>query len=135
MDISKLLGVLAALSVATERITEVIKTMPVLSEWFATEKKDPHREELRKLSIHLLAIAIGTILASQLPKVDGLPSDHWYYFLIYGAMVSGGSGVWNSALDIAREFNKQKQLVTDQMKTNVATGKPANAATATSTST
>lgn len=131
MDLNKLLAILAALSVATERITEVIKTMPLLSKWFADEKEEPHREELRKLSIHLLAIAIGALLASQLPKVDGLPSDHWYIFLIYGAMASGGSGVWNSALDIVREFNKQKQLVTDQMKANVASGKPVNSATST----
>jgi len=122
MDLNKFLAMLAALSVATERITEVIKTMPLLSRWFADEKEDPDTEKLRKLSIHLLAIAIGALLAYQLPSVDGLPTNDWYICLIYGAMASGGSGIWNSALDIVREFNKQKQMVSDQMKKNKDSG-------------
>jgi len=37
-------------------------------------------------------------------------------------MASGGSGLWNSALDIAREVNRQKQLVTEQLKANPLAG-------------
>jgi hypothetical protein len=36
--------------------------------------------------------------------------------LVFGAMASGGSGIWNSAVDIMREVNTQKQIVTDKMK-------------------
>jgi len=31
-------------------------------------------------------------------------------------MASGGSGFWNSALDIVRAVNTQKQLMTDKRK-------------------
>jgi len=36
--------------------------------------------------------------------------------LVFGAMASGGSGMWNSALDIVREINQQKQIVTEALK-------------------
>lgn len=120
MDLSKLLSFLAALSLATERIVEVIKGAPFLSKWFAVQKENAHTEELRKASIHVLAIAVGTILASELASAAGVPSgtehNQWWFFLIYGAMASGGSGLWNSALDIFRQVNQQKQIVTDRIK-------------------
>ena len=78
-----LLGFVAALSLATERITETIKGLPFLSRWLAVEGKNgTTREEFRKASIHLLAIAIGTSLAvsmapaitSRRPATDVTPS-------------------------------------------------------------
>ncbi len=96
---------LAALSLATERITELIKGLPVVSRWLAIERaRGSTAEEFRKASIHLLAIAVGTFLAR-------LIQDQ----LSTAVSVSGGgfwmSGLWNSALDIVREVNKQKQIL------------------------
>jgi len=61
--VTSLLAFLAALSLATERITETIKGLPGPSRWLAVEKASGSTaEEFRKASIHVLAIAIGTTL-------------------------------------------------------------------------
>ena len=118
--LTMVLTFLAVLSMATERITEAIKGLPLLSTWLAVEKTDAHKEEFRKAAIHIIAIAVGAALAylsrDQLAAVIGIKFSGFWASLVYGAMASGGSGFWNSALDIAREFNKQKQLVTDELK-------------------
>ena len=124
ISITSLLGFFAALSVATarERITEIIKGFPGLSRWFAVDKTGT-TEEFRKASVQIVAIVAGTLvsylvrepLAKQLSISDaGQISFGWY--LVFGAMASGGSGFWNSALDIVRAVNTQKQLMTDKRK-------------------
>jgi len=128
------LGFMLALSLATERITETIKGLPLVTKWLATEQPDPHREEVRKAAIHIVAIVTGTILAylshdqfvtalGFSASASAIPGGYGLY-LVLGAMASGGSGLWNSALDIVRGINQQKQLVTDNMKSNAAAGKP-----------
>ncbi len=118
-NVTGLLAFLAALSLATERITEVIKGTPLLSRWFVDEKAGGW-EEARKASIQVLAILIGTILTrltqDQLPSMVGLNYSGGWICLLFGAMASGGSGIWNSALDIVREVNKQKQVLTEKLK-------------------
>ncbi len=118
--LTNLLAFLAALSLATERITEVIKGFPGLSQWLTVEKADRSKEEFRKAAIHIIAIAVGTVLVSmtqdQLSTVVGVKYSGFWAWLLFGAMASGGSGLWNSALDIVREVNKQKQIVSDQLK-------------------
>ena len=114
------LGFLTALSLATERITETIKGLPVLSGWLAVEQKAASAEEFRKAALHILAIGIGTTLVAltldQLSTAAGTKFSGPWVPLLFGAMASGGSGMWNSALDIVREVNKQKQLVTEKLK-------------------
>ena len=96
----------------------MIKGIPWISQLLAVEKASKsNAEEFRKAFVQLLAISAGALLTwsmeNQLPK--GV--DHkWYVYLIFGAMASGGSGLWNSVLDIVREANKQKQLATDRLK-------------------
>jgi hypothetical protein len=120
MDITALFGLLAALSVATERITETIKGLPFLSKWLATEQSAGAAEELRKTAIHVIAIGVGTTLASlikgQLPPTFPVKITDFATSLVFGAMTSGGSALWNSALDITREVNRQKQLLTTQLQ-------------------
>ncbi len=114
------LTLLATLSLATERVTEAIKGFPGLSRWLATERPAGVVEEARKASIHIIAIAVGTVLVAmthgQLQSALGWSFGGFWPSFLFGAMASGGSGLWNSALDIAREFNRQKQLVTSQLK-------------------
>lgn len=118
--LTALLTLLTTLSLATERITEAIKGFPGLSLWLATERPPGALEEARKASIHIIAMAAGTILTAmtrtQLESVLGWSLTGFWPCFLFGAMASGGSGLWNSALDIAREFNRQKQLVTNQLK-------------------
>ncbi|MGA2384560.1 MAG: hypothetical protein ABSG61_14125 [Gemmatimonadales bacterium] len=118
LTLTNLLTAFAALSVATERITEAIKGIPGLSSLLAVERElDSWQENLRKACVHILAIVVGTVLARTLGNALPLvrqDSSVWV-FVVYGAMASGGSGLWNSALDIVREVNKQKQMVSAQM--------------------
>lgn len=111
----------AGLSVATERVTEIVKGY-----WgrVAFEREDdPKAEEKRKARIQILAIVVGAGLSfityQQIQPALKLPVDTWSRVavcVVFGAMASGGSGLWNSALDIVREANKQKQVLTDKLK-------------------
>jgi len=118
--LTTLVSFLAALSVATERITEIFKSLPLLSNWFAIEKKDPVLEELRKASVQLVAVLSVTLVtylvSDQLRQQFGISEVHWYAYWVFGAMASGGSGMWNSVLDIVREVNRQKQIATEKLK-------------------
>src|SRR5712692_8465793 len=125
-NLTSFLGFLAVLSLGTERITETIKGLPILSSWLAVEKASgSSAEEFRKASIHILAIAIGTLLtwlaSDELSNAIGMSFGGFWAFLLFGAMASGGSGLWNSALDIVREVNRQKQILTDQLKSRTNT--------------
>ena|SRR5215471_6563154 len=115
----------AGLSVATERITEIIKGFV---DRLSLEKAPGKGEEIRKAIIQIIAIAVGGVLAlltyAQIQPVLKLPGDGWSKVgmsFVFGAMASGGSGFWNSTLDIVREVNKQKQVLTEKLK-GVASG-------------
>ena len=75
-------------------------------------------EARRRLSI--IAIVVGTVLTAmtqqQLQSVRGWSVIGFWPCFLFGAMASGGSGLWNSALDIAREFNRQEHLLTNQLR-------------------
>ena len=121
--ITTVLAFLTTLSLATERITETVKGLPLLSRWLAVEKAaGSTEEELRKASIHILAIGIGTWLAcmveDQISTVMGIHQVGFWLCLLFGAMASGGSGLWNSVLDIVRETNRQKQVITQALKSD-----------------
>src|SRR3989442_6036499 len=110
--LTSLLGFLAALSLATERITETIKGLPVLSRWLAVDKASGSTaEEFRKASIHVLAIGIGTVLASltqdQLSALVGLHYSGFWVYLLFGAMASGGAGLCDSNREIIAARSKQ----------------------------
>jgi len=116
---STLIAFLAGLSVATERVVEVIKGLPGISA-FLTVDRAGTAEEARKATVQLVAIVVGSILAAmtygQLPAQATLPHGGWQVYTLFGVMASGGSGLWNSALDIVRETNTQKQLITEKLK-------------------
>lgn len=127
--LTNLFGFFAALSLATERITEVIKGLPGLSRWLAVEQATGSTaEEFRKACIQIVAIAIGTSLSyltqDQFSTAVGVHYSGIWAYLLFGAMASGGSGMWNSALDIVREANRQKQLMTEQLKSGVTQANP-----------
>jgi hypothetical protein len=117
-SVTTLVGFVAGLSVATERLTEVIKGVPGISSLLAVDMKGS-KEELRKAVIHVVAIAIGAFLTylsySQIATAIGSQSVNIGVCLLFGAMAAGGSGMWNSVLDIVRGVNKQKQIATDQL--------------------
>jgi hypothetical protein len=59
---------------------------------------------------------IAYLTRDQLPAALGLAGKSPWLSVLFGTMASGGSGIWNSALDIMREINQQKQTVTAAMK-------------------
>jgi mRNA-degrading endonuclease toxin of MazEF toxin-antitoxin module len=127
--LTNFLSFFAALTLATERITETIKGLPLLSRWLAVEKPSGSTaEEFRKASIHILAMAVATALTyltrDQISSLTGMHYQGTWTYLLFGAVASGGSAMLNSVLDILSEVNHQKQLATQQLKLNPSTVLP-----------
>ena len=103
-------ALMVTLSMATEHVTDPIKGFPVLSSLLAHEgKAGSWQEEARKAAIRIMAIAVGTGLAyaAQGPIVSTLklgsqPQGSWGLWLLSGSPASGGSGIWNSTLDVVQ---------------------------------
>ena len=99
MDTTAIVAFLGALSVASERLVEIIKgLMPSLD-----EKKDkPAAEARRRAALHILAAIAGCItagLAYQAGVVPEAVSQNGWSVVALGLLASGGSGFWNSILD------------------------------------
>ena len=102
MDINKLLAivsVLVALSVASERLVEIIKG---LVSFLNQENSDKTKEGWRKAALQALAVVVGiiTALLAQ-PAIKGVVpglSDNVWGILALGLLASGGSGFWNAIL-------------------------------------
>ena len=63
-NLTALLGFLVVLGLATERVTELVKKLPVLSEVLSKKKNENSSgEQWRKAGVQFLAIAIGTFFA------------------------------------------------------------------------
>jgi drug/metabolite transporter (DMT)-like permease len=112
MNLSSFLTFVAALSMATERVTEFIKRLPWISS-VLSERKQGTKEDIRVVGVQLLAVFVGMILCHSFPKllpnVDQSQGNGaaWGLCFGYGLLASGGSGFWNSALDTFRGV-KQK---------------------------
>ncbi len=135
MNIDNLLAfisTLAALSLATERIVEIIKGyIPalgqkevILKKEEATEedlkglKERKEKESKRKANIQILTVICGIITASLaqkaiggvagLEKFSGIPG-----IILLGFLTSGGSSLWNSILEYVIEVkNIKKKIIT-----------------------
>jgi hypothetical protein len=97
-SISTSITMIIAVSLAVERVTEILKQMVP---WLATELTDEGKERRRRAALQLLAAAIGTLIAFvgnlKLGSQTGPGTD-----VLVGLMASGGSGFWNHALDAVR---------------------------------
>jgi len=98
-SITNAVSLLAALSVATERVVEIIKgAIPVLN----IERKNSTEEGFRQVALHLLAALSGFFSAWMAgATMPGVLPPSWNGFggyAIIGLLVSGGSGFWNSIL-------------------------------------
>ena len=128
--ISTFVALMAAISVAVERVVELLKgSIPVLA---STWRK---AEGLRRALIQLLAVAAGALIAAQMPSqlasAIGTQPD-WKVDLLVGLIASGGSGLWNYTLDIVRatKVNKELQVATsspDAVKPQAAAAAAAKA--------
>jgi len=103
-------AVLVALSVASERLAEIIKgVIPALN----NENRNPTREGYRKAAIQSLAVVCGlvTVLLAR-PALKNMLPDPWNStgtFLALGFLTSGGSGFWNGILGYVRNVKEIKK--------------------------
>jgi|SRR5215510_9765169 len=106
--ISTLIALIAAISVAVERVIELIKSsIPGLGSTWSK------REGLRRALIQLLAVFVGAVMAWQMPSQLGAATGSqpkWQVDILFGLLASGGSGLWNHALDIVRATKVNKEL-------------------------
>jgi len=98
-SLSTYVGLLVALSIATERVVEIVKAaVPYLREGEATSLKEVHRRAL----LHLVAVISGVLVAyfarpALPPELVGTSPKPALLFAL-GLLASGGSAMWNSAL-------------------------------------
>src|ERR1700693_823729 len=99
-NLNNLVTVLVSLSVASERLVEIIKSwIP----WLNTKQLSDSGEDRRRAAVQIMAGAAGVAPSSPAsPVLDGLlkttVSDKPWVLLGLGLLASGGSGMWNSAL-------------------------------------
>ena len=122
-----IVGLLVALSVASERLVEIVKGLiPALAHQADTENK----EGFRKAGIQVLGVAAGIVTAfmarSAIPQ-DIFPSVSTTTVLALGLLASGGSGFWNTILayllqvkNMKKALAEEKQLSTSALKASLA---------------
>jgi len=97
-ELTALVSLIAALSIASERLVEIIKGYcPSLDQ----QKEDPKEEGKRRSNLQMLAVASGIVTAllarDYVPAQLSDPSRGWSIIGL-GLLASGGSGFWNSIL-------------------------------------
>jgi hypothetical protein len=108
-NVSSIVALLGALSVASERLVEIIKGfIPFLNK----ENPDAKLEGYRQATLHVLAVIAGLVtayLASTTDAIKSVMPDAGLAWIVLGLLASGGSGFWNS---IQTYVNKAKDVKT-----------------------
>jgi len=108
-SLSMTVAVLIALSVASERLVEIIKGwIPYLNKAL----DDPGKEGRRKAVLQTMAVfsGIGTALLAQSAIISVLPDFNTLpHILALGLLASGGSGFWNSFNSYVMELKNFKK--------------------------
>ena len=112
-----LVGLLVCLSVASERLVEIIKgIIPFLEQ----ENKSEKKEGLRKAFLQALAVCSGivTALLARPALVDILPTAWTKLPAIFalGFLASGGSGLWNGILTYIKFVKDIKEENVNKLK-------------------
>jgi len=108
--LSAMIGLLIALSVATERLVEIVKgVVPPLN----GKSTIAWRENLRCACNQLLAVGAGVLtafLARPAIPAELLPSTNATAMVALGLLASGGSGFWNSVLAYVLSLKDMKAV-------------------------
>jgi hypothetical protein len=121
MDITSLTALIAlilAMSVASERLVEIVKGfVPSLSK----ESTDSAAEARRKAYLQLIAVLAGVVTAylarnqiSSLKELSGVPQT--VAVLGLGLLASGGSGFWNAVLGYLTKAKEIKKAEAETAK-------------------
>ena len=118
-NLTSLLTLMAALSVAVERVVEIIKGIapPLAKSWTGD------REYLRFALLHIIAAVAGAgiafaahaQIASQVPMLS-FQSHLRTGYIVIGLMASGGSAMWNHALDIVQAMKVKQESANQGVK-------------------
>jgi drug/metabolite transporter (DMT)-like permease len=128
MDVSKLsaiIAILVALSVASERLVEIVKN---LIPWLNQQLDDPMREGWRRAALQILAVGAGIVTALLArPAMEGVAPEGWTEWpgvLALGLLASGGSGFWNSVQTYVSKAKDLKKFEAMEKKLELPNVKP-----------
>jgi len=123
-DLSVVVSLLVALSIASERLVSTIKGLiPFLNQ----ENPDPIKEGRRGSILQTLAVISGIVTALLArPVVSDIVPKAWNSnlgLLALGLLASGGSGFWNSIQGYVNQVKDIKKLQVEQVKKAVDTSR------------
>ena len=109
-NLTAIVGVILALSIASERLVEIIKGfIPGLDK----QDSDPKAEGRRRSYLQILAVLSGVLTAflarDYIPPEIAKPTESWA-ILGLGLLASGGSGFWNSVLTYVTKAKDLKKV-------------------------
>ena len=109
-NLTAIVGVILALSIASERLVEIIKGfIPGLDK----QDSDPKAEGRRRSYLQILAVLSGVLTAflarDYIPPEIAKPTESGA-ILGLGLLASGGSGFWNSVLTYVTKAKDLKKL-------------------------
>lgn len=114
-----ILALSVALSIASERLVEVVKG---LVPWLNEVQALPRMERRRKLVLQVMAVVAGVVTAylasdafgNVLPKT--LTESRITAVLGLGLLASGGSGLWNALLGYALQVKDLKKTLVQETR-------------------
>lgn len=109
IDLTAIVSLILALSVAAERLVEIVKgVIP----WLGKERAEEYEESLRRTALQVLAVAAGVATAylsrPHLPAQLVEPAGD-ISVLGLGLLASGGSGFWNAVLTYVASLKELKR--------------------------
>jgi hypothetical protein len=134
INLGSLCAEMVALSVAVERVVEIIKqfcgSWPVLKLLF-TPRATQSRENMRCACMYILSGTIGGVIAGR-SGIAGqlLPGAHPHTsYIVAGLLSSGGSAFWNHVLDLLQATKvSSEQAAANAVSTAAAVSSAAEAA-------
>jgi len=111
-DIQAIVGLLLAVSIASERLVEIIKGYVP---WLNEAHENPVTEGRRRAALQIIAVIAGIITAYLASPIlaESLTAikDHNLAIISVGLLASGGSAFWNAVLSYllqVKELKKQQ---------------------------
>jgi len=116
-SLPSVITLLIALSVAGERLVEIIKGMVP---WLERDKQNPSEEARRRAALQLMAVGAGIGIAALAWPIarEVLPANQNAVTapLALGLLSSGGSGFWHSILGYVVNLKDLKGATLDRAK-------------------
>ena len=121
-NLLSIVTLLIALSVASERLVEILKG---LFPWLNEQKESAKEEGKRKAALQALAVAAGILTAFlALPAILNVVPGPWqsggmqpfFTILALGLLTSGGSGLWNAVLAYLLRVKDIKKLEFEEIR-------------------